>query len=202
MYSFFKRVFDLTLSVTLILVLSPLFILLTLILYFEFKNPFFFQIRPGKNEKLFRVIKFKTMNNDKDINGILLSDNQRLTTLGNFIRKTSLDELPQLFNVVKGDMSIVGPRPLLVEYLNLYTERQKKRHLVKPGITGWAQINGRNAITWDEKFEHDLYYVDNKNFSLDLKIIIKTIAKVFFSEGISENGQVTMTKFKGSRDES
>ena len=142
------------------------------------------------------------MNNDKDINGNFLSDEQRLTIVGNFIRKTSLDELPQLINVIKGDMSVVGPRPLLVEYLNLYSKRQKKRHLVKPGITGLAQINGRNRITWEEKFEYDLYYVNNLSFFLDLKILIKTIAKVFYSDGINQDGQATTTKFKGSRNES
>ena len=184
MYSFFKRVFDLTLSLTLILVLSPLFILLSLILYFEFKNPFFFQIRPGKNEKLFKVIKFKTMNNDKDINGNLLSDDQRLTTVGNFIRKTSLDELPQLFNVINGDMSIVGPRPLLVEYLNLYTERQRKRHQVKPGITGWAQINGRDKVSMLEKVNLDKFYLENHSVLLDLKIICLAFIKVLRRENI------------------
>ncbi len=199
----FKRLGDLLFSMGFFVLLSPIFIIVLLILLIEFNGkPFFIQKRPGKNEKLFRVIKFKSMNNDKDINGNFLSDEQRLTIVGNFIRKTSLDELPQLINVIKGDMSVVGPRPLLVEYLNLYSKRQKKRHLVKPGITGLAQINGRNRITWEEKFEYDLYYVNNLSFFLDLKILIKTIAKVFYSDGINQDGQATTTKFKGSRNES
>jgi lipopolysaccharide/colanic/teichoic acid biosynthesis glycosyltransferase len=161
-------------------------------------NPFFIQIRPGKNEKHFRLIKFKTMTDERDDNGELLPDQERLTKTGKFIRKTSLDELPQLFNVVKGDMSFVGPRPLLVEYLPLYNEEQRKRHLVKPGITGWAQVNGRNAISWPDKFKLDVWYVENQSFWLDLKILWMTFIKVLKAEGISGRDSVTMEKFKGN----
>jgi lipopolysaccharide/colanic/teichoic acid biosynthesis glycosyltransferase len=160
-------------------------------------KPFFFQPRPGKNSKIFKVIKFKTMTDQKDALGNLLPDEQRLTPIGNFVRKTSLDEIPQLINVIKGDMSLVGPRPLLVEYLPLYNQTQQRRHEVKPGITGWAQINGRNAIGWDKKFEYDIWYVDHLSFSLDVWILWLTIKKVFKREGISQDGQATMEKFKG-----
>lgn len=197
--NYFKRLFDFTAALVGLLLLSPIFILVTIGLFFANQGqPFFFQTRPGKNEKLFRIVKFKTMNDKKDEYGNLLSDAERLTTIGRFVRKTSLDEIPQLLNVLKGDMSIIGPRPLLVEYLPLYNETQKRRHYVKPGITGWAQINGRNAISWEDKFTLDVYYVENQSFLLDLKIIFLTIKKVLVSEGISQQGQATTTKFEGS----
>jgi len=158
----------------------------------------FTQSRPGKEGNIFTVVKFKTMNDARNEQGELLPDDVRLTWIGNFIRKTSLDELPQLFNVLKGDMSIVGPRPLLVEYLPLYNDIQKRRHEVKPGITGWAQVNGRNAIGWEQKFAYDVWYVDHQSFGLDLKILFLTVAKVFKAEGISSGTSVTMEKFRGS----
>jgi lipopolysaccharide/colanic/teichoic acid biosynthesis glycosyltransferase len=161
-------------------------------------KPFFFQKRPGKHGKIFKVIKFKTMNDKKGANGELLPDVDRLTKLGIFVRKTSLDEIPQLLNVLKGDMSLIGPRPLLPEYLPLYNETQKKRHDVKPGITGWAQVNGRNAISWKKKFEYDIWYVENLSFILDIKIIFKTIIKVVRSEDINTENQATTVKFTGN----
>ena len=196
---YFKRLFDFLIALIALLLLSPVFLLVTFGLFFANNGtPFFFQTRPGKDEKLFRIVKFKTMNDKKDSEGNLLTDAERLTTIGRFVRKTSLDELPQLLNVLKGDMSLIGPRPLLVEYLPLYNETQKRRHYVKPGITGWAQINGRNAISWEDKFTLDVYYVENQSFLLDLKIIFLTIKKVLVSEGISQQGQATTTKFEGS----
>lgn len=180
-------------------ILSPLFFLVTIGLYIANDGiPFFFQQRPGKNGKIFYIIKFKTMNDKKDLLGNLLSDAERLTKIGSFVRKTSLDELPQLINVLKGDMSLIGPRPLLVEYLHLYSDFQNRRHEVKPGITGWAQVNGRNTISWDKKFELDVWYVDNISFVVDVKILLLTIKKVFFREGISQDGQATMTTFIGN----
>ena len=173
-------------------------IVLLLLLFNNNGKPFFFQKRPGKDEIIFNVIKFKTMNDRKDNDGMLLSDAQRLTSLGEFIRKTSLDEIPQLFNVLKGEMSLIGPRPLLPEYVSLYNEEQQKRHLVKPGITGWAQINGRNAISWEQKFEYDVWYVKRVSFLLDFKIFFKTFLKVFRTEGINTVNQATTTKFKGN----
>ena len=182
-----------------LLLLSPFFILITLALSASNAGkPFFFQARPGKNERIFKVIKFKTMNDKEDKQGNLLPDAQRLTSLGRFIRKTSLDEIPQLLNVLKGDMSLVGPRPLLVKYLPLYTETQNRRHKVKPGITGWAQVNGRNAISWEEKFKYDVWYVDHQSFGLDLKTLFKTLKKVIKSEGINTQGQATTKPFTGS----
>lgn len=180
--------------------LSPVLILIWVGLKIANKEAgaFFCQERPGKDEKIFKVIKFKSMNDKSDNNGNLLSDAERLTKIGNFIRKTSLDELPQLLNVLKGDMSLIGPRPLLVKYLPLYNEEQKRRHNVRPGITGWAQVNGRNAISWEQKFEYDVWYVDNISFALDLKIVLLTIKKVFVREGISQDGQATMEYFKGN----
>lgn len=166
--------------------------------FFNQKNVFFFQDRPGKNESVFRIIKFKTMTDQRDESGNLLPDELRLTNLGKFVRKTSLDELPQLFNVLKGDMSFIGPRPLLVHYLPLYNEEQKKRHLIKPGITGWAQVNGRNAITWQQKFVYDVYYVNNLNLLLDLKILFLTVKKVIKSEGINTVGVATTENFTGN----
>lgn len=194
-----KPIFDYTFSFLLILILSPLFLLLIILLYFfNQKNVFFFQSRPGKNERVFRIIKFKTMTDEKDQNGNLLPDEKRLTKMGKFVRKTSLDELPQLFNVLKGDMSFIGPRPLLVSYLTLYNDEQKKRHHIKPGITGWAQVNGRNAITWEQKFIFDVFYVNNISFTLDLKIFLLTIKKVLKSEGINTIGVATTESFKGN----
>ena len=196
--SFFKPLFDIIFSVFGLILLSPLFIFVAIALFFANNGkPFFFQPRPGKNGQLFKIIKFKTMNDKKDLEGNLLSDGQRLTKIGKFVRKTSIDEIPQLINVVKGDMSIIGPRPLLPEYLPLYNENQKRRHEVKSGITGWAQVNGRNAISWQQKFEFDVWYVDNISFLLDLKIVFLTLKKVFMSEGINSQGQITTESFKG-----
>ena len=161
-------------------------------------KPFFFQARPGKDEKLFNIIKFKTMNDKKDNQGNLLDDVHRLTKIGSFVRKTSLDEIPQLLNVLKGDMSLIGPRPLLIQYLPLYNAFQKQRHTIRPGITGWAQINGRNAISWTQKFEYDVWYVEHCSFLLDCKILFLTIKKVFVRDGISQEGQATMEAFKGN----
>ena len=194
-----KPFFDFLLSFISLLLLCPIFIVVTILLAFANNGrPFFFQDRPGKNERIFSIIKFKTMNDQTDTNGNLLPDAKRLTGIGKFVRKTSLDEIPQLINVLKGDMSLVGPRPLLVEYLPLYNEEQKRRHEVKPGITGWAQINGRNAITWEDKFKYDVAYVDKISFTLDLKILFLTLKKVFKSEGINQDGQATAQKFTGS----
>ena len=180
--------------------MSPIFLLATIGLFFANQGkPFFFQTRPGKNEKLFQIIKFKTMNDKKDAAGNLLSDAERLTPIGSFVRKTSLDEIPQLLNVLKGDMSLIGPRPLLIQYLPLYNSIQKKRHDIRPGITGWAQVNGRNAISWEQKFEYDVWYVENCTFALDVKILFLTVKKVFKSEGISQEGEVTMEVFKGNQ---
>lgn len=161
-------------------------------------KPFFFQLRPGKNERIFKIIKFKTMNDKKDSDGNLLPDTYRLTKIGAFVRKTSLDEIPQLLNVLKGEMSLIGPRPLLPEYLPLYNETQKKRHQVKPGITGWAQVNGRNAISWSQKFEYDVWYVNHVSFLLDCKIVYLTINKVFKREGITSKNSATAEAFKGN----
>ena len=195
---FFKRFFDLLIAFIGIIIFGPFFIIIFIVLTWNNKgNPFFFQKRPGKNEVIFNVIKFKTMNNRKDKDGFLLPDSQRLTVVGKIIRKTSLDELPQLINVIKGDMAIIGPRPLLIEYLPLYNERQKKRHMVKPGISGWAQVNGRNAISWEQKFELDVWYIENLSFLLDVKIFFMTFLKVFKSEGINAKNQVTIMKFTG-----
>lgn len=196
---YFKRLFDFLIALIALLLLSPVFLLVTFGLFFANNGtPFFLQTRPGKNEKLFRIVKFKTMNDKKDNEGNLLSDAERLTTIGRFVRKTSLDEIPQLLNVLKGDMSLIGPRPLLVQYLPLYNAAQKQRHNVRPGITGWAQVNGRNAISWEQKFAYDVWYVEHCSLLLDLKIIFLTIKKVFVSEGISQQGQATTTKFEGS----
>lgn len=197
--NFFKPLFDFSFALVLIVLLAPVFILLILLLYiFNRGKVFFFQDRPGKNEKVFRIVKFKTMTDEKDEQGNLLPDELRLTKMGKFVRKTSLDELPQLLNVLKGDMSFVGPRPLLVSYLPLYNEEQKRRHLIKPGITGWAQVNGRNTITWKQKFIYDVYYVDHLSLALDLKIFWMTIKKVLKREGINTDGQATADDFKGN----
>jgi lipopolysaccharide/colanic/teichoic acid biosynthesis glycosyltransferase len=197
---FFKRFFDFFLAFLGFIIISPVFLLLWVWLSIVNRGAgaFFFQERPGKNEKIFRVIKFKTMNDQRDASGKLLPDAQRLTKVGKFVRSTSLDEIPQLLNVIKGDMSLIGPRPLLVQYLPLYSDFQKRRHKVRPGITGWAQINGRNAISWKQKFEYDVWYVDNISLSLDFKILLKTIQKVFKREGISSYTSATMEPFKGN----
>ena len=197
---FFKRFFDLLLSLIGFILISPIFIILWLCLTFANKGvgAFFFQSRPGKNEKIFKVIKFKTMTDEKDREGNLLPDEQRLTKVGKFVRSTSLDEIPQLLNVIKGDMSLIGPRPLLVQYLPLYSKEQARRHQVRPGITGWAQVNGRNAISWQQKFEYDIWYVDNISLTLDVKILFRTIQKVFKREGISSDLSATMEAFKGN----
>lgn len=197
--NYFKRFIDLIVSLVAFSLLLPLFIIVTVLLSVANQGkPFFVQPRPGRNGRIFRLVKFKTMNDRKDAAGNLLSDAERLTAVGKFIRKTSLDEIPQLINVIKGEMSLIGPRPLLVEYLPLYNDTQKRRHEVRPGITGWAQINGRNAIGWKEKFELDVWYVDNMSLLLDCKIIIFTMMKVVKSEGVSQQGHVTMTKFQGN----
>lgn len=196
---FFKRLLDFLVALFGLVLLSPVFILVMIGLFFVNQGkPFFFQRRPGKQGVIFNIVKFKTMNEKKDHQGVLLPDSQRLTKIGAFVRKTSLDEIPQLINVIKGDMSLIGPRPLLVQYLPLYNDFQKNRHLVRPGITGWAQVNGRNAISWEQKFIFDVWYVENLNFLLDVKILFLTIKKVMVSEGISEEGEVTMTAFKGN----
>lgn len=197
--SFFKRTIDFIGAATGLLLLSPLFLIVTVGLYFANQGkPFFFQQRPGKNGILFKIIKFKTMNDKKNPDGTLMTDAERLTPLGAFVRKTSLDEIPQLLNVIKGDMSLIGPRPLLPQYLPLYNTFQNRRHEVKPGITGWAQINGRNAISWEQKFEYDVWYVDHISFELDLKILFKTVLKVIKSDGISSAESVSMEAFKGN----
>ncbi len=197
---FFKRFFDVVLSLGGIILLMPIFILICILLWFANNGkPLFFQSRPGKQGNIFRVIKFRTMNDRKDAYVKLLPDSERLTWIGNIIRKSSLDEIPQLINVLKGDMSLIGPRPLLIEYLPLYSEKQKRRHEVRPGITGWAQVNGRNAISWEEKFKLDVWYVENVSFGLDVKIFWLTIVKVLRSEGISQPGQASMEAFKGSK---
>lgn len=200
MYNFFlKRILDFFTSLIGFILLSPVFILVIVGLFFANQGkPFFFQMRPGKNEKLFKIIKFKTMNDKKDNSGQLLPDSERLTKIGALVRKTSLDEIPQLLNVIIGDMSLIGPRPLLTQYLPLYNDFQKQRHHIRPGITGWAQINGRNAISWSQKFEYDVWYVTNCSFILDVKILFLTIKKVFVREGISQEGEVTMKVFKGN----
>lgn len=197
--NFFKRIFDFSTAVTLIIVLLPIivFVLIGLFLANSGK-PFFMQQRPGKHGKIFTIVKFKTMNDKQDKNGKLLSDAARLTPIGRFVRKTSLDELPQLFNVIKGDMSLIGPRPLLVEYLPLYNEQQQKRHNVLPGITGWAQVNGRNAISWQQKFDYDVWYTENISLKLDVVILLKTIQKVLKREGISGEAVATVEPFKGN----
>lgn len=197
--SFFKRFIDFVFASFGLIISSPMLVIVTFGLYFANQGkPFFFQLRPGLNGVIFKIVKFKTMNDKKDAQGNLLSDEQRLTKIGKFVRKTSLDELPQLWNVIKGDMSLIGPRPLLPEYLPLYDAKQRRRHELKPGITGWAQVNGRNAISWQQKFEYDVWYVDNISFLLDLKIILLTIKKVFISEGINSEGQATTAFFNGN----
>ena len=197
---FFKRLLDFLIALSVLVIASPVLLLVFIFVGFANKGKVFFtQKRPGKNEQIFTIWKFRTMNDQKDENGELLPDEMRLTTAGKFVRKTSLDELPQLFNVLKGDMSLIGPRPLLVSYLPLYNKKQKRRHSVRPGITGWAQVNGRNAISWSKKFELDVWYVDNQSFSLDLKIILLTVQKVIKSEDISSDTSATMEVFTGNQ---
>lgn len=196
---FFKRLIDFTIVLIALLCIWPILLIITIWLHFANKGAgaFFTQERPGKNGKIFKVIKFKTMTDERDADGNLLPDADRLTKVGKFVRSTSIDELPQLFNVLKGDMALIGPRPLLPQYLPLYNKVQARRHNVRPGITGWAQVNGRNAISWTKKFELDVWYVEHLSFLLDLKIIFLTIKKVFVREGISQEGQATMEFFNG-----
>ena len=197
--NYFKRLIDFFAALFGLLLLSPVFVFVMVGLYFANKGkPFFFQARPGLNERIFKIIKFKTMNDKKDAQGNLLPDAARLTPVGAFVRKTSLDEIPQLINVLKGDMSLIGPRPLLIQYLPIYDAVQKRRHEVRPGITGWAQVNGRNAISWKKKFELDVWYVDNVSLKTDLKVFFTTFKKVFKSEGISQEGQATAEAFNGN----
>ena len=197
--NFIKPAIDFVLALVGFLFLSPIFVLVAIGLFFANDGkPFFFQLRPGKDGKIFKIIKFKTMTDKKDENGNLLPDADRLTKIGSLVRKTSLDEIPQLLNVIKGDMALVGPRPLLPQYLELYNDFQRRRNEVKPGITGWAQVNGRNSISWEKKFEYDVWYVDNVSFLLDIKILILTVLKVVKSEGINEQGQATSNEFKGN----
>lgn len=193
-----KPIFDFFVASLGLIALSPILLVIIILLSISnIGNPFFFQLRPGKNEKIFKLIKFKTMNDKRDRKKDLLSDAERLTIIGKFVRKTSLDEIPQLINVLKGDMSLVGPRPLLMQYLSLYNEKQKRRHMVKPGITGLAQVNGRNTLSWEQKFEYDAQYIEEISFWGDMKILFMTILKVFKSEGISQHGEATMETFKG-----
>ena len=197
-----KCFFDLTCSSVLFILSTPLYVIISLLIILTDGFPIFFkQKRPGLNGRPFRFYKFRTMSNDYNKDGTLLTDEHRITPIGKFLRRNSLDELPSLLNVIKADMSLVGPRPLLMEYLSLYNEDQMKRHSVKPGITGWAQINGRNAISWEEKFQLDIWYVKNRTFYLDLKIFFLTILKVLKKEDISHKEHVTMPKFKGSKNE-
>lgn len=194
-----KRLFDFLLSFNAILVLLPIFCLLAFLVKFTIGTPIFFvQSRPGLHGKPFAMIKFRSMTNAQNSDGSLLPDSERLTRLGQFLRATSLDELPELWNVLKGDMSLVGPRPLLMEYLSLYSPEQARRHNVRPGITGWAQVNGRNAIAWEEKFKLDVWYVDNHSFWLDVKILFLTVKRVFQRHGVSADGEVTISRFKGN----
>ena len=201
MYNFFfKRIFDFTIALFVLCLIWPFLLLLSILLHFTNKGAgvFFFQNRPGKNGKIFRVIKYKTMTDERDDAGNLLPDEKRLTKIGKFVRSTSIDELLQLINVLKGDMSLIGPRPLLVQYLPLYSRKQARRHEVRPGITGWAQVNGRNSISWSSKFELDVWYVDHCSFLLDIRIIGLTIKKVFIREGINSDTSVTMDVFTGN----
>lgn len=197
---FLKRILDFTLSLVGFILISPFFLVLWFLLTLANKGAgaFFTQERPGRNEKIFRVVKFKTMTDERDADENLLPDAQRLTRIGKFVRSASLDEIPQLINVLKGEMSLIGPRPLLVQYLPLYDETQHRRHEVRPGITGWAQVNGRNAISWKQKFAYDVWYVDHISLYLDLKILIKTVLKIIKQEGINQSDNVTMEYFKGN----
>ena len=196
---FFKRFLDFWISLIVLIVISPILLVMTIWLHFANKGAgaFFFQERPGKDGKIFKVIKFKTMTDERDAEENLLPDAQRLTKVGRFVRSTSIDELPQLINVLKGDMALIGPRPLMPKYLKLYTPEQMRRHEVRPGITGWAQVHGRNTISFTERFKYDVWYVDHLTFALDIKIFFMTILKIFKREGISQEGQVTMEAFNG-----
>lgn len=196
----FKRIIDFIIVFCALAVLWPVLIVMAILLHLANKDAgaFFLQERPGKNGRIFKVVKFKTMTDERDENGNLLSDEKRLTKIGKFVRSTSIDELPQLINVLKGDMSLIGPRPLLPQYLPLYSKEQARRHDVRPGITGWAQVNGRNAIGWNKKFELDVWYVDHCSFLLDLKIVFLTVKKVFVREGVSSETSVTMEPFTGN----
>ena len=194
-----KRFFDIILSLIALIILSPLLLVVSIMIYFKLGRPILFvQERVGRNNKVFKMYKFRTMKNDRDKNGVLLSDKERLTKFGEKLRSLSIDELPELINILKGDMSIVGPRPLLTQYLPLYSKEQIKRHDVRPGLTGWAQVNGRNSITWTQKFNLDLWYVKNKSLWLDIKIIFLTVKKVVIREGINQDNGVTMDYFNGS----
>ena len=196
---FFKRILDLTIALISLILLIPIFFIFMVLIKINLGSPFIFkQSRPGLEGKVFDIYKFRTMTDKKNKNGILLPDEERLTKFGKFLRSTSLDELPGLWNVLIGDMSLVGPRPLLIEYLSLYSAEQARRHEIRPGITGWAQVNGRNAISWNEKFEMDVWYVDNQSLVLDLKILFLTLIKVIKRDGISHNNHATMEKFKGN----
>lgn len=201
MYSkYIKRALDFIISLLALTVLSPLLLVLTLVGAVKMRgNPFFVQERPGRNGRVFRLIKFRSMTNKKK-NGELLPDEERLTGYGRFLRRTSLDELPELLNILVGHMSIVGPRPLLVKYLPLYNEHQARRHEVRPGLTGWAQVNGRNSITWEQKFDYDVWYVDHLSFALDFRIVMMTVRSVLKREGISGDNNATMAEFEGSRE--
>ena len=197
-----KRVFDLFVSLTIMIVLLPIIIIVAVLIYFKLGSPILFkQSRPGLNEHIFKMTKFRTMLNKKDQHGNDFPDSERMTKFGALLRASSLDELPGLINVIRGDMSLVGPRPLLVQYLPLYNAEQAKRHEVRPGITGWAQVNGRNAISWEEKFKLDVWYVENQGFWLDIKILLMTVKKVFVRDGISAEGHVSMEPFSGSKDD-
>ena len=197
--NYIKGFIDFAVALLGLIILSPLCIIITVFLYFANQgHPFFIQARPGKNGAIFHIVKFKTMNDKKDKDGKLLPDADRLTTVGSLVRKTSLDEIPQLLNVLKGDISLIGPRPLLTHYLHLYNDFQNRRHEVKPGITGWAQVNGRNAISWDKKFELDVWYVDHLSFSVDLKILFMTVLKVIKKEGINAADAATIEPFNGN----
>tara|TARA_B100001093_G_scaffold281009_1_gene268444 strand:+ start:213 stop:818 length:606 start_codon:yes stop_codon:yes gene_type:complete len=197
--SFLKRSIEFVITLFGILILLPIYLLVIPFIFINLGSPIFFkQSRPGINGKVFNIYKFRTMTNIRDDNGILLPDKKRLTKFGKFLRSTSLDEIPSLWSVLRGDMSLVGPRPLLVEYLPLYSKKQARRHEIRPGITGWAQVNGRNALSWDKKFEMDVWYVDNQSFLLDIKILWLTIKKVIQRDGISHNNHVSMNKFKGN----
>lgn len=195
-----KRLFDLVAAVAGLVLLSPVMAIVAILVRRKLGSPVLFrQVRPGIHGKPFEMVKFRTMRDAVDSQGNLLPDAQRMTRFGSFLRSSSLDELPELWNVVKGDMSLVGPRPLLMEYMSLYDAEQRRRHDVRPGVTGWAQINGRNALSWEEKFKLDVWYVDNRTFGLDLKILFLTVKKVIVKDGISAQGEVTMSKFTGSR---
>lgn len=196
--AYLKRFFDFFIATVVFIIAFPVFAIITILLFIANKGkPFFFQERPGKGERIFKVIKFKTMTDERGSDGKLLPDHLRMTRIGQFVRKTSLDEIPQLLNVIIGEMSLIGPRPLLVAYLPLYNATQKRRHEIRPGITGWAQVNGRNAISWEQKFEYDVWYVNNYSFLLDFKIIALTIHKILKSEGVNAEESVTMQEFSG-----